>query len=428
MSFARHSETAVLIVLLGLLVGCGKGTVDSERDPVYFSPLEDQELEPKVHEDPGPAMSDQEQEQIQPVIEGFRQNARRVLDKPDIGERISQIESIFIASGHIFELADIYQELVEEEGISSPAAPRLAWILLQLGQEKQARMWIDRLLVEYPGRASSWYLDTIFYLPQLRDSNTAAARIVYSWNRSQGEDTTSLAGFGQRQMQMVGQQVDQLEERVPAAAIEDVEKELAELLATPVSELETPPALEKAAPAPNEAEPPKEEEAKAESEEGPAEAPAGDTKQAAQTDTEQISPDAIRRPTPPANRRVEKQEPVKITVARGTIALSNGDTEKAMNAFQTALRRDPDNVEAELGMARAGWTVEEMKNQSASTVRALAKRDDLTPRQKYEIGLFAFSKMDDNELATKLWEQVAKDDPELARRVGLKDMLEKARR
>ncbi|MGM0556799.1 MAG: tetratricopeptide repeat protein [Myxococcota bacterium] len=428
MSLARHLETVVLLLLLSLLIGCGKGTVDSERDPVYFSPLEDHELEPKIHEDPGPAMSAEERQQIQPVIEGFRQNARRVLVKPDIGQRISQIESIFIASGHIFELADIYQGLVEEEGVSSPAAPRLAWILLQLGQEKQARMWIDRLLVEYPGRASSWYLDAIYHLPRLRESNAAAARIVYSWNRSQSEDTTSLAGFGQRQMTMVGQQVAQLEERLSKAALDRAEKDLAELLATPISELETPPGLKDEAAEAAPEEDLVDDEQQGQVDEGARSDDSPTEQQEQNTDNAQGSPDDTRQPAPPANRSEEKTEPVKITVARGTIALANDDTEKAMQMFQAALQREPDNVEAKLGMARAGWTVEEMKNQSASVIRQLAARDDLTPRQTYEIGLFAFSKMDDNALATKLWEQVADDDPELAKRVGLNELLEKARR
>jgi tetratricopeptide (TPR) repeat protein len=409
-----HLKSVLLVLLVGLLTACGQGTVDSERDPVYFSPLEDQSIEPKVHDDPGPAMSAKERQQIQPVIEGFRRNARQVLAKPDIGERISQIESIFIASGHIVELANIYQDIVEEEGVSSPAAPRLAWILLQMGQEKQARMWIDRLLVEYPGRASSWYLDVIFHLPQLREGGSAAPRIVYGWNRANSDQTTELVGFGERQIAMVDQQVSQLEERLPEQALAGVEEELAELLATPVSELERPPALADEEPAAPTGEPDAVDQERAQA---PVRQPDED---------EQVDPD-IAATTEEPKTPAEEQEPLKITVARGSIALSNDETEKAMRIFQSALERDPDNVAANLGMARASWTVEEMRGQSTKLIRELASRDDLTPRQKYEVGLFAFSKMDDNELATKMWTQVQSEDPELAEQVGLKDMLRKAK-
>lgn len=420
MRFNFHTNFTVLVALIGLLAACGEGTVDSERDPVYFSPLEDQQLDPKVFADSGPAMSPAEREQIEPVIAGFRQNARRVLAKPDIDERISQIESVFIASGHIFELADIYQDIVEEDGVASPAAPRLAWILMQLGQEKQARMWIDRLLVEYPGRASSWYLDAIYHLPQLRDGAAAAPRIVYSWDRSQSDQTTELLGFGQRQMNMVGQQVEQLRGRLPDEAMTAAEEELAELLATPISKLPRPPALA------DETTSDEAPDVSAEDSEGDVEPDSGEGEDEPATDdsTERAS-EAAGEPSSPQTAPSEEQEPVRITIARGSIALSNNETQKAMRLFQTALERDPENVEAKLGLARTAWRVEDMRDRSASIVRELAARDDLTPRQKYDVGLFAYSRLDDNSLAARLWREVTSDAPELAESVGIPELLEK---
>ena len=426
----RHA-TSVAVLLLPLLFGCGQETVDSDRDPVYFSPIEAQTIEPKVFEDPGPSMAEEQRKELQPVLAGFRRNARRVLAKPDIGERISQIESIFVASGHIFELADIYQNLVAEDGAASPAAPRLAWILLQLGQEKQARMWIDRLMVQYPGRASSWYLDTVYHLPKLRESTSAAARVVYGWNRVQSEDTTELSGFGDRQMKMVGNQASRLEAALPEGALTSVEEEITDLLSTPLAELDTPPALKNRTDATPETSPAGTENASGDEEKPPVETQAADAEQG---EIEGVTPDEdeseadspeLAAPTPPADRAVEKREPIKITVARGKIALSSGDTMKAVRAFQTALEREPEHVEALLGMARARWQSEDMRDEAAASVRKLAARDDLTPRQTYEVGLFAFSKLDDNKLARELWQDVMEDDAALAKRVGLEEMLEK---
>jgi tetratricopeptide (TPR) repeat protein len=113
-------------------------------------------------------------------------------------------------------------------------------------------------------------------------------------------------------------------------------------------------------------------------------------------------------------------------VARGQMALSQGQSEQAEQFFAQALKRDPDSVDARLGQIQNAWSDETRRNELARSIRTLAERDDLTPRQQYEVGLFAFTKMSDAKLARELWQKVEERDPQLADSVGLDGLMERA--
>lgn len=410
---SRLSKLAVSTALAALGVfaaGCGEGPVDDTNGAVYFSPLENETVAPEKVVDQT-RVPQEEIERVKPIVDGFSKGADRLFQREDAAEVLPQIEMAYLISGRYLELVGIYQNVVEEQGISSPAAPRLVRALLRLGQRQQARELIDKLLASQPDSARPWFLNGAYWLPEARDSEDAAARVVASWKKSLAIDP-DFDGLEQPNAPSLAQQVEQLEARTSPEALAEARAELDAPRDVPAE----------AADEDDEAVAEKVEQPEgAPVEEAPAEEPA--EQPGAEALAEAATAPTAAAPAPIAPQPAE--EPVPVLIARGEMQLAQGDANSAEQLFQKAIERDPVNVTARLGLIRAGWTEETRRAELSKTLRTLAERDDLTPRQQYEIGLFALTKMGDRQLAGELFRKVKERDPQLAETVGIDALLER---
>lgn len=407
---------AGIAAIITLSTGCGEGVVDDDADTVYFAPLERDELRTeRIAAPEGP--SDEQVAQVKPIIDGFSENAGALFARGDIESRLPQIEQVFVSTGHYLDLVAIYQNVVDTQGISSRATALLVRHYLRLGQRHLARDLLDEMIAERPDDPQTWFLNGTFWLPKLEGSEEAGARVIASWQKVLDLDA-NFEGFEQANLPPLREQLEALRQRVPQAA---VRKAVAELDEEGAAAEETGPDEK-----PRELEAAEQQEAPRET--ADAELPEADAELPAHRDPS----DADGEPAPeaqPAPEESKEAEPVAITLARADMALGQGDAGGAKELFEEVLEREPTNVDATVGIVRSGWQDDESsRNQLATTLRELAERDDLTPRQQYDIGQFAFTKMQDPKLAAKLWKEAKERDPKLADRVGLDRLIERASR
>lgn len=63
---------------------------------------------------------------------------------------LNEAELVFFAAGRSFELADLYLEQVERDGVGAPLRSRLAWLYQRLGQETAALRVSEQAVRERP--------------------------------------------------------------------------------------------------------------------------------------------------------------------------------------------------------------------------------------------------------------------------------------
>jgi tetratricopeptide (TPR) repeat protein len=407
-SLEKLLVAAVVLVSAASVTGCSEGPVDDSAGTAYFSPLETTEVSSQTIPQPQ-LVPENERANVDAVVEGFSRSALKFFERGDPEGRLPEIEAVFIASGHYLDLVGIYQNVVEKQGISSQATPRLARAYLRLGQEHTARELLDKMIAERGDEALTWFLNGAFWLPKAEGSKEASAKVIASWQKALAIDP-NFEGFEQQGAPPLREQLAALRQRTPK---EDVEEAVAALGEAP------------AEPTPDD-----EAETETESEDQEPEAQAETAPVAEAAAPEAAAPEAAgpQAAAPQAAAPEQAAEPVAVTIARGQMALSQGQSDQAKQFFNKALERDPDNVEARLGLVQNAWRNEDQRNELARTVRKLAERDDLTPRQQYEIGLFAFTKMSANDLAIELWQDAKERDPALAKSVGLDGLIERAKR
>ncbi len=415
------SLAAIITALAILSTGCGEGVVDDGADTVYFAPLERDELRTeRVAAPDGP--SDEEVAQVKPIIDGFSENAGALFARGDIESRLPQIEQVFISTGHYLDLVAIYQNVVDTQGISSRAAPLLVRHYLRLGQRHLARDLLDEMIAERPNEPQTWFLNGAFWLPKLEGSEEAVARVVASWQKVLDLDP-NFEGFGRADLPSLREQLEALRQRASQEAISEAVAELDEERAAPADEADQDEEPRETDEAEQEDEPQELDDAEL----ADAKSPEADAELLAHHD--QSAADGEPAPKTQAPDETKEAEPVAITLARADMALGQGDASGAKELFEEALEREPTNVAATLGIIRSGWEDDDSsRNQLATSLRELAERDDLTPRQQYDIGQFAFSKMQDRKLAAELWKEAKERDPKLAERVGLDRLIERASR
>ncbi len=396
---------------VGLLAsGCGQGPVDDSAGAVSFSPLETGTVTPEVVSDRQQVPAKQKK-QVQDIIDGFKKNALKFFQSGDPQGRLSQIETVFIASGHYLDLVGIYQNVVEKQGISSDAVPHLARAYLRLGQEPEARALLDKMILHRANEPQTWFLNGAYWLPKAQNSEDAAARVVASWQKALEIDPNfNVAGQGNTPP--LRQQLAALRQRTPKEAIKKAVDEIAQkpvdlakkpIKAAPRSDLR---ASDLRASAPSPAPP----GAKPRAQSAPSPAP-------------QAPSPAQSAPSP-----APQAETAEVIIARGDIALSQGDADKAEQYYKKALQQKPNSASARFGLIRAAWTDDARRNQAGRDLRKLAKRDDLSARQLYDVGLFAFSKLGDNKLAIDLWKRAKQSDPALARQANIDELIKQASR
>jgi len=112
-----------------------------------------------------------------------------------------------------------------------------------------------------------------------------------------------------------------------------------------------------------------------------------------------------------------------VLIARGVMALNNGQPKQAEEFFVKARKFKPHGIDAAIGQLRAAWTNTAMRGRVSKDMRKLATRKDVTARQAWDIAMFAHTKMGDDDLARKMITRVQKLDPAFAKRTGASALL-----
>ena len=383
-----------------LLSACADEETGDEKR-VDFTPLERQSKMTRPVVDPAPPVDLEEHPEYRQIIRGFRNNAAALFEREDIGERIQQIERVFVGTGKYLELLAIYQEVVEKQGLVSAAAPRLAWSYIRLGQRRQARELIDRLLEARPKDAVVAFLDGSWWFNEVRESEKAAARAAIAWRRALDLDP-DFQGFAQINAPALEQKVRQLEARLSKPPEELIGGE------APAE----PPQVE-------EAEPKSETSASAEGEaagEGVEEAAETLAEGAAETVEE-----PVREESAPSDRSGANggERPIPILLTRADLALNAGRLGEAKGLYERVLEADPERLEAEFGLIRVLYKENPHASEAHERAEKLVGRPRLGADLAYDLGLFARAKLERPELADKFFDVVRSKDPSMAEKLGI---------
>lgn len=398
---------AAVVPLLALAVGCG-GEAESDDERVHFTPLERDEQSTREIDAPEPPVSLEEREELARLVRKFRQRAPEFFAKKTKDRPVSETERLFLSSGKYLQLVPIYQQVVDEQGLESPAAPRLAWVLVRLGQEKQARQLLDELLGVRPDDPFVHFVDGAYWFNQSTESSRAAAKAVLSWRRVLELDST-FEGPRRLDSRALKQKIQQIERRLPEAP---------EALASQEGPVDRggPPPEERAAP------------------ENPEGAEMGDTGvesggadradagRGADAGTAS-GPDAgstARARSADAGVDGGARTPTPVLVTRAELATNDGELDRARRLYRRILEeRGSDRPDAKFGLIQLGYRQNPNDESLAKRLRDLVDHPDMTASLAYEMGLFAQSKLERSKLAETCWKRVRQLDPSYAEQVGI---------
>lgn len=363
-----------------------------QREVVYFTAVETKTPKPTPIIDQEPELTKTQRDTYDPIIEGFLENYPNLIGRPDIRPQLEQLETVFVTSGRYLELYEIYNEDYKKRGLDSHTVERLAWGHVRLGQQKAARDLIDELIKRNPSDPVPHFLSGAYYLQWDPTSDKSLKGIVESWGRLL-ELAPNYRGFEGITARDIRTQLDRAKRILEQRGVKEEPNGLSAL------EL----ARERVGKAP---------------------AMALATIEAAMKPVEEPQVvESEKEPEPPQEQpeqpKTNKEQEYKLAVARGEILLAEGKAREAENAFLAAKSIKPDGFGAEFGQLRAGWTIETQRPKVARRIRTLAQREDLTAHQYYDLGLFAYSRMDDKDLSGTLFAKTKSMDPELAKRLGI---------
>jgi len=394
-------------------VGCGGTSEDGEdAGRVHFNPLERDGRAVREVEPPDPPVSVADNDRVERIISGFRENAQEVFRRDDPNRPLGEIERLFESTGKYLQLVAIYQEVVEKQGFESEAAPRLAWALVRLGQERQARDVLDRLIDEQSDEAFVHFVDGSYWFNKVRESREAGARAAVAWRRVLELDPgfQGPRGIGARGLR---QNIRQIEKRLP----ESPEQMLA---AAETERGNEPGASGETAAGGDSAEESDGGEATAgESDEGSRATEDADASATPSRDAGGAT-SAGGSDTSGAPDAGQAEDPVPVLVTRADLALGRGDLAEARRLYRNILEgRDSDHLGATFGWIRVRFQESGASTELVDQLGALRDRSDLTAELAYEMGLFARAKLDDDDLAEAFWDRVRDLDPAYAESVGI---------
>lgn len=432
----RHTIAILsLIAALAGLSACTRGVEPtSGAGVVYLSALEPDTYSPTVLADLGPPITAKEREIIEQAhVAPFLKNPRAYFDAPRAGDRLERVETAFTATGRLLELVAVYREEVKARGMDSPAAPRLAWWLIRLGQEGQARAQVEAYAKAKPEDGTAWFLLGALWMRGLNTDAKAAALVLLSWERALELDP-KLRGFERFGADAVRSQLAMLRQRAPITPEQRalLQRELiASLQRAPG---ETPqPAEDKKPQSPQD--------------DGATTAQAPGAKPADVKPAEQSGPGATgakpaptdgAKPAEPAAKTYSPDRNARIFIARAQLASAEGDAMGAARHTREALAMvggdlvkaaktsDPDVAFRLVQLTRATATTEADKTRATAAFRALAARQGVSASLRYELAVFALRQLDDRAAARALLQRVKADDPERARALGVDALLSQA--
>lgn len=416
--YSTRAVAAVAVAVLSSVVGCGMAPENGDDGGrVHFNPLERDARAVREIETPSPPVSVEDNERMRRIISGFRENAQEVFRRDDPNRPLGEIERLFQSTGKYLQLVGIYQEVVDEQGIESGAAPRLAWVLVRLGQERQARELLDRLLEAQSDNAFVHFVDGSYWFNRVRQSREAAARAAVAWRRVV-ELEPEFQGPRGLNARAVRRKVRQIEQRLPQSPEQMLAAAEQEGGGEPGGSGEPP----ERGTQPEEGEESTDDEPESETSPGrsrptgEAGAPTAESRDAGRAD-----PDGGAAETD-AEGAGTSAPAVPVLVTRADLALGRGDVAKARRLYRTILEeRASDHLGATFGMIRVRYQEDGASAELADQLRELLDRSDLEAELAYEMGLFARAKLDDSDLAGEFWDRVRELDPDYAESVGLED-------
>jgi hypothetical protein len=400
MSGKRTIQWVMVSFLLVAGVAC-EGVVPERRDVRNFAPFQTAAPQPTQFEDRGPQLSEAEKNVYEPIIDGFQKNHEALLRRADIVEQLERIENVYVQAGRYLDLYAIYQKDVKAHGLESPAAERLAWGHIRLGQQQAARELIEDL-VAGKGSATAYFLSGAYFMQWDGSTPEGQDQAAKAWKKTVELDPR-FRGFEGITASMLNEQVVRLDAMLAANPPKP-----APASTTPVAAAAA--VVEAAAKVPVPVEVPVE---------------AGAAAEVVEPVAEVVEPVAVApvEPVEAPKPAMDLETQYRVAVARGELLAAEGNLKAAEDAFLIAKTFKADGVEAELGQLRAGWGLESARVEVARRMRLLSQRNDLTARQVYDIGLFAFSKMDDRAFAREMLTRVKTMDPALAAQLQVDQLL-----
>lgn len=424
----RREISVLSLAALVVLAGCGGDDFGaSSNESVLFSPLRTQSAVPTVIEDPDAPAKDGIEE-IQAIVGSFETGMTAGSQLPP---SMIDLEAQFIQRGRYLDLIGIYQNMIQKntvqpdagaEGaaatLTGPIELRLARAYLRLGQNRLAREMLDKMILENADSPMTWFLNAAYWLPEAAESEDAAARVIANWQKTLDIEP-DFVGFDQTNAPSLKEQLASLRQQTPADKVATATAELHKKM--------NPNAVEKTA----EDAPQALEEAVEEAvDDKPVEV--ADAVVAAPSDIaepEVVPEVAAQGDSSPKETPEESAKPLRIPhiIAHGNMALSQDKPAQAARLFKEVLAREPDHFGAQFGLIRAGWTQSNQRPGLEKSLRELAARTDLKPREQLAVGRFVYYDLGDRELAIKLWESVKKQNPTLAESVGIDALIEDAK-
>ena len=453
-----HKHLTLLFVTLPLLtaLACGEGSEPVGSSTVYLSALEDDKLEHSVIIDPGTGVDPKEIERYKPIYTNFEANSEVLLRRPDIDKRLPAIEEAYTMGGRYLDIVAIYKRDVDKHGVAkSPAAGRLTWAMIRLGQEPQAKQLITEQLQTRSQDPLSWFLLGAYWIKYANESEDAAKRVVLGWSKAQQLDPNFVGPEGinaptlQREVQRfapkAGFKPGELEALAASLTRRDAAAEPPtpaqpsqplDLTDTPEGAPTQPEATQpETAPEPT-AQPDGERpvEVPTQPEAAPVEAESVEAEKAEAQPVE--TKPAVAKPAEP---KQPAREPLVLLNARARMAMSSGEKMQASGYLAQAIATHaPDGKLDSLPNADAparqimetiqlAWQLGQDKNAAARAFRAFAKKSGLDGKLLYEAAMFAWRELEDRPTAVELLERLQKEDPESAKKFGAAALIERAR-
>ncbi len=452
----RHNATlaALLCCLVGASLGCGEGQEPSPQPVVHFDALERDVYSPTTIADPGTGASKEDLARFEIIFQTVERNAERLLRQSAIDGRLESIEQAYVAAGRYLDLVAIYRRDVEKYGVAKgPAATRLTWAMVRLGQEREAKDLLDRLLSARPADPDAWFLLGAYWVKYAQSDPAAAKRVILGWSKVTELDPNYVGFEGinaptltrevtrvRQTIQLTPGELEVLEATYTAPREEELPKdEVVEDGATPpegappeVEEVveSVPGAPDAAAPeevlAPEES-PTRDEVAELEADDGDGIQPA-----------ERV-PNEVDDPTEDASPAVQP-EPLAVMLGRSRLTMAQEDTAQAKRLFRRALRthtggtlkgalsaRPPIEARVILEMVRLAHELEVESTGAEQVLRDLAARKEITPRTLMSMATFALRPLNAPDLAIQLLERLEREDPAFAKKVDAAALLDQAK-
>ena len=358
---------SAVFVLCILLTGCGEVSFTVDSTQVWFTPLSTPSVEPEpVGERSDGSSRAETKPGYREIMDGFRNNADILIERSDIESRLPQIERVFIQSGQYLELLAIYRRLVDAHGLDNPAAHRLVWGYIRLGDPTRARTYLNRLHRLAPG-PTVWFLEGSYWLQRLENGTSqAGAKAAAAWETLLGK-APDFSGFGNMSPPQIRKQLNRLKKRVSNDSVRQAKKWFEEQHSTEQTKQNGGSAqLQRVS---KSSEPQQQEAPKLETK----------TSQESAKNTEDEGRD---------KQTETSEKSLKLELAKGRIAMSEGDYEEAKRIFERLLQRQPDNPRFEFELLKAQSRLDGDQSRIERKLDSLAEREGLSESLERDLSRF----------------------------------------